>query len=56
MRKDTLSLVEDVKTYSKGLILSIEEGKIQESMNYVKKMRDHLTKVQEYLEMKKSIS
>jgi len=55
MQTDTLSLVEDVKIYSQGLILSIEEGKIQESLDYVKKMRDHLTKIQEYLEMKKSI-
>lgn len=55
MKDETQSLVEDIKILSDGLILSLEKGKIQESSEYVKKMTGHLSKVQEYLEMKKSI-
>ena len=55
MKDQTQSLVEDIKIFSDGLVLSIENGKIQESSDYVIKMKNHLDKVQEYLEMKKSI-
>jgi hypothetical protein len=55
MIKDNTQLVEDVKIYSEGLITSIENGKIKESIEYVNKMRTHLASIKEYLEMKKSI-
>ena len=55
MKDKTQSLVEDIKILSDGLMLSIEKGQIQESNDYVIKMKNHLDKVQEYLEMKKSI-
>ncbi|HUT06685.1 MAG TPA: hypothetical protein VMW74_08385 [Nitrosopumilaceae archaeon] len=55
MKDEAKSLVEDVKIYSDGLIKSIEKGNIKESSDYAKKMKDHIAKVQEYLEMKKSI-
>lgn len=55
MKDQTQSLVEDIKIFSDGLVLSIENGKIQESSDYVIKMKNHLDKVQEYLEMKKAI-
>lgn len=55
MKDRTQSLVEDIKILSDGLMLSLEKGKIQESSEYVKKMTNHLSKIQEYLEMKKSI-
>ena len=55
MKDETQSLIEDIKILSAGLIISIENGKIQESCDYVKKMNNHLIKIQEYLDMKKSI-
>ena len=55
MKEESTQLAEDIKIYSQGLVLSLEEGKIQESMDYVNKMKIHLDKVQEYLELKKSI-
>ncbi len=55
MKEDATQLIEDVKIYSQGLITSIENGKIQESVEYVNKMSKHLGNVKEYLEMKKSI-
>lgn len=55
MKEDSTQIAEDVKIYSEGLILAIKNGRIQESLEYVKKMRDHLSHVQNYLEMKKSI-
>jgi len=55
MKDKTQSLVEDIKILSDGLILSLEKGQIQESSDYVIKMKNHLDKVQEYLEMKNSI-
>ena len=56
MKEEIQPLIEDIKIYSNGLILSIQKGNIQESLDYVKKINDHLVKVQEYLEMKKSIA
>ena len=56
MKEEIQPLIEDIKIYSNGLILSIQKGSIQESLDYVKKINDHLVKVQEYLEMKKSIA
>ncbi|MGD8431819.1 MAG: hypothetical protein PVG23_04510 [Nitrosopumilaceae archaeon] len=55
MKEKEESLAEDIKTYSEGLILAIQTGKIQEGLEYVESMRSHLKKVQEYLQMKKSI-
>jgi len=55
MMRDNTQLVEDVKIYSQGLITSIENGKIKESMEYVNKMQTYLASVKEYLEMKKSL-
>ena len=55
MKEESEQLVEDVKIYAEGLVLSLEAGKIHESMDYVNKMKLHLDKVQEYLELKKSI-
>ncbi|MDH3384736.1 MAG: hypothetical protein OEL77_01835 [Nitrosopumilus sp.] len=48
-------MVDEINILLDGLILSLEKGKIQESSGYVRKMKSHLDKVQEYLEMKKSI-
>lgn len=56
MKEEIQLLIEDIKIYSNGLILSIQKGNIQESLDYVKKINDHLVKVKEYLEMKKSIA
>ena len=56
MKEEIQPLIEDIKIYSNVLILSIQKGNIQESLDYVKKINDHLVKVQEYLEMKKSIA
>ena len=55
MKDEVQSLVDDINIFVDGLILSLEKGKIQESSDYVGKMKNHLDKVQEYLEMKKSI-
>ncbi|MFQ5440000.1 MAG: hypothetical protein ACE5DL_00905 [Nitrosopumilaceae archaeon] len=55
MKDQVQPLVEDIKIFSDGLILSLEKGKVTESIYYVEKMNEHLEKVQEYLEMKKSI-
>ena len=55
MKDEVQSLVDDINIFVDGLILSLEKGKIQESSDYVEKMKNHLDKVQEYLEMKKSI-
>jgi hypothetical protein len=55
MKEESAVLVEDIKIYAEGLVLSLEAGKIQESMDYVNKMKIHLDKVREYLELKKSI-
>ena len=55
MKDQFQPLVEDIKIFSDGLILSLKKGKIKESLYYVDKMKEELEKVQEYLEMKKSI-
>ena len=55
MKKETESLVEEIKVYSNGLISAIEKGKIQEGLEYVKQMKKHLNEVEQYLEFKKSI-
>jgi len=55
VKDEVQSLVDDINIFVDGLILSLEKGKIQESSDYVRKMKNHLDKVQEYLEMKKSI-
>jgi len=55
MKKESELLVEDIKIYSDGLILALEKGRIQESLNYVNNMMAHLEKVRQYLEVKKSI-
>ncbi len=55
MKEESAQLVEEIKIYAEGLVLSLEGGKIHESMDYVNKMKGHLEKVQEYLELKKSI-
>lgn len=55
MKKEAETLVEEIKVYSNGLISAIEKGKIQEGLEYVKQMKDHLDEVKQYLEFKKSI-
>ena len=55
MKDESQALAEDIKIYSNGLILALEQGKIQEGIECVNKMTLHLEKVKQYLEMKKSI-
>ena len=55
MKDKIQSLVEGIKILSDGLMLSLKKEQIQESSDYVIKMKNYLDKVQEYLEMKKAI-
>jgi len=55
MKDEAESLVENIKIYSDGLILAIERGSINEGLDYLKKMTDHLSEVKQYLDVKKAI-
>lgn len=55
MKDETESLVSDIQNYADGLVLAIQKGRIQEGLEYVQKMTDHLDQVKQYLELKKSI-
>lgn len=55
MKDDVENIVNDVKIYSDGLILAIQNDKFDEAMDYVSKMTNHLKIVLTYVKMKKSI-
>ncbi len=55
MKDEAESLVSDVQNYADGLVLAIQKGRIQEGLEYVQKMTNHLDQVKQYLELKKSI-
>ena len=55
MKDEAESLVSDIQNYADGLVLAIQKGRIQEGLEYVQKMTNHLDQVKQYLELKKSI-
>ncbi len=55
MKDEAESLVSDVQNYADGLVLAIQKGRVQEGLEYVQKMTNHLGQVRQYLELKKSI-
>jgi predicted translin family RNA/ssDNA-binding protein len=55
MKEETESFVNDIKVYSKGLILAIQGNKFQESIDYTNKIKDLLERVKTYAEMKKRV-
>jgi len=55
MKNDVENIVNDVKIYSDGLILAIQNDKFDEAMDYVSKMTNQLKIVLTYVKMKKSI-
>jgi len=55
MKDDVENIVNDVKIYSDGLILAIQNDKFDEAMDYVSKMTNQLKIVLTYVKMKKSI-
>ena len=55
MKDEAESLVSDVQNYADGLVLAIQKGRIQEGLEYVQRMANHLDQIKQYLELKKSI-
>ena len=55
MEKEIESIVNDVNLYSDGLILALKSSKYEEAEDYVKKMKDQLTTVRAYLQLKKKL-
>lgn len=55
MKDDVENIVNDVKIYSDGLILAIQNDKFDEAMDYMSKMINYLKIVSTYVKMKKSI-
>ena len=50
MKDESESLVNGIKIYSDGIIKSIENDKNNEGLEYVQKLKNHLFKIQQYLE------
>ena len=50
MKDESESLVNGIKIYSDGIIKSIENDKNYEGLEYVQKLKNHLFKIQQYLE------
>ena len=55
MKDDVENIVNDVKIYSDGLILAIQNDKFDEAMDYVSKITNQLKIVLTYVKMKKGI-
>jgi len=55
MKDEVENIVNDVKIYSDGLILAIQNDKFDDAMDYVSKMTNQLKIVLTYVKMKKGI-
>jgi hypothetical protein len=55
MKVEAESFVSDIELYSKGLIVAIQNDKINEAIDYTNKMKELLERVKTYAEMKKRI-
>lgn len=55
MKQEEESFVSDLKIYSEGLVLALQNDKFGEILDYVEKMRPLLDSVSKYAEMKKRI-
>ena len=55
MREEYEPLAEDLRTYSDGLIQALKTGRHHDGLEYVGKMTQHIAKIKEYLEVKKSL-
>ena len=55
MKDEVENIVNDVKIYSDGLILAIQNDKFDDAMDYVSKMTHQLKIVLTYVKMKKGI-
>ena len=55
--KDTVnSIVNDLKIYSNGLIVALENNRHADALDYVQEMKRCLKTADEYLKMKKDIN
>ena len=55
MKKEYEPLAVDLKTYSEGLIHALQTGRHHDGLEYVAKMTQHIERIREYLELKKSL-
>lgn len=55
MKVETESFVSDIESYSKGLIVAIQNDKFKEAIDYITTMEGLLEQVKTYAEMKKGI-
>jgi len=55
VKDSTESLVHDIRQYSQGLVVALEENRYNDVLYYVTKMQNRLQDVAEYSKIKKKL-